>query len=151
EREKQESERKLKKIRDHYQVLKDIGHGAFGKVILARHLRTGAEVAVKILPRRLWRSLTCPEKLAMETLNHPNVIHLFQGSWRRGGRQCRGGTPFCILCGGSQEQKDRVSWAGICLQACPWARLALVRQVFSLRLLETDVGLPSVCKVTLPL
>ncbi|XP_027784517.2 sperm motility kinase Z-like [Marmota flaviventris] len=67
-----------KAFTDHYQVLKDIGHGAFGKVILARHLRTGAEVAVKILPRRFWRSLTCPEKLVMKTLNHPNVIHLFQ-------------------------------------------------------------------------
>ncbi|XP_077872048.1 putative sperm motility kinase W [Ictidomys tridecemlineatus] len=67
-----------KAFTDHYQVLKDIGHGAFGKVILARHLRTGAEVAVKVLPRRLWRSLTCPEILAMKTLNHPNVIHLFQ-------------------------------------------------------------------------
>ncbi|VTJ61424.1 Hypothetical predicted protein [Marmota monax] len=67
-----------KAFTDHYQVLKDIGHGAFRKVILARHLCTGAEVAVKILPKRLWRSLTCPEKLAMKTLNHLNVIHLFQ-------------------------------------------------------------------------
>ncbi|KAM4862370.1 sperm motility kinase Z-like [Urocitellus parryii] len=67
-----------KAFTDHYQVLKDIGHGAFGKVILARHLRTGAEVAVKVLPKRLWRSLTCSEKLAMKTLYHPNVIHLFQ-------------------------------------------------------------------------
>ncbi|XP_027784514.2 sperm motility kinase 2B-like [Marmota flaviventris] len=67
-----------KAFTDHYQVVKDIDHGAFGQVILARHLRTGAEVAVKVLPRSIWESLVLPEILALKTLNHPNVIQLFQ-------------------------------------------------------------------------
>ncbi|KAM4862378.1 sperm motility kinase 2B-like [Urocitellus parryii] len=67
-----------KAFTDHYQVLKDIGHGAYGQVILARHLHTGAEVAVKVLPRSMSENLVHSEILAMKTLNHPNVIQLFQ-------------------------------------------------------------------------
>nr|XP_027784509.1 sperm motility kinase 2B-like [Marmota flaviventris] len=67
-----------KAFTDHYQVLKDIDHGAYGQVILARHLRTGAKVAVKVLPRSMWENLVHSEILAMKTLNHPNVIQLFQ-------------------------------------------------------------------------
>ncbi|KAM5146985.1 putative sperm motility kinase W [Callospermophilus lateralis] len=66
-----------KAFTDHYQVVKDIDQGAFGQVILARHLRTGAKVAVKVLPR-CRESLVQSEILAMKTLNHPNVIQLFQ-------------------------------------------------------------------------
>nr|XP_027784513.1 sperm motility kinase 3A-like [Marmota flaviventris] len=67
-----------KAFTDHYQVLKDIGYGLFCQVKLARHLRTGAEVAVKVLPRSMWKTLVLPEIRAMKTLNHPNVIQLFQ-------------------------------------------------------------------------
>ncbi|XP_077872044.1 sperm motility kinase 2B-like [Ictidomys tridecemlineatus] len=67
-----------KAFTDHYQVVKDIDHGANGQVILARHLHTGAEVAVKVLPRSTWENLVHSEILAMKTLNHPNVIQLFE-------------------------------------------------------------------------
>ncbi|MBZ3890591.1 Sperm motility kinase 2B [Sciurus carolinensis] len=63
---------------DRYQVLRAIGHGAFSQVILARHLLTRAEVAVKVLEKRMWKSLARSEKRALMTLNHPNVIQLLQ-------------------------------------------------------------------------
>ena len=32
-------------------IIKTIGNGTFGKVVLARHIRTNEEVAIKILDR----------------------------------------------------------------------------------------------------
>uniref|UniRef100_A0A8D2BAA7 non-specific serine/threonine protein kinase n=1 Tax=Sciurus vulgaris TaxID=55149 RepID=A0A8D2BAA7_SCIVU len=63
---------------NHYHLLQTIGHGGFGQVKLARHLLTGAEVAVKILPkeRQVFPVLSEPDILM--TLSHPHVIQLFQ-------------------------------------------------------------------------
>ncbi|XP_076728364.1 LOW QUALITY PROTEIN: sperm motility kinase Z-like [Callospermophilus lateralis] len=63
---------------DHYQLLKTIGHGGFGQVKLARHLLTGAEVAVKILPKEGQVFPVLSEPDIMMTLSHPHVIQLFQ-------------------------------------------------------------------------
>lgn len=61
------------------------------------------------------------------------------GGWREEGRR---GMAFCLLCGLFSGAERQGVLAGIFLEACHWARLALVRQVFSLWLPETDVGLP---------
>ncbi|MBZ3874890.1 Sperm motility kinase 2B [Sciurus carolinensis] len=65
-------------VRDQYEVLEDIGHGAFGRVKLARHRLTGAEVAVKVLRKVAHNLPVLSEPDVMRTLEHPNVIQLFQ-------------------------------------------------------------------------
>ncbi|XP_054544939.1 MAP/microtubule affinity-regulating kinase 3-like [Talpa occidentalis] len=62
-----------------YVMLGRLGEGAHAKVKLARHLPTGTEVAIKIIPksgipqRFLDREVAC-----MKVLRHPNVLQLFQ-------------------------------------------------------------------------
>ncbi|XP_038583034.1 MAP/microtubule affinity-regulating kinase 3-like [Micropterus salmoides] len=65
-----------------YRLLKTIGKGNFAKVKLARHLRTGREVAIKIIDKtqlnpsslqKLFR-----EVRIMKLLNHPNIVKLFE-------------------------------------------------------------------------
>lgn len=38
-------------IKDHYEVLQDLGRGTYGKVVLAKCLETGTNVALKVLPK----------------------------------------------------------------------------------------------------
>ncbi|XP_053519644.1 serine/threonine-protein kinase MARK2-like [Artibeus jamaicensis] len=60
-----------------YLLLSPIGHGAFAKVMLARHLLTGTEVAVKII--RKWDfSERFQEVPSLKMLNHPNITKLFE-------------------------------------------------------------------------
>ncbi|KAL6032152.1 hypothetical protein STEG23_025091 [Scotinomys teguina] len=62
-----------------YAVLKTIGQGGYAKVKLAHHRLTGTLVAVKVLEKqRMWCSPVISEKDIMRTLDHPNVISLFQ-------------------------------------------------------------------------
>ncbi|XP_077874948.1 sperm motility kinase 2B-like [Ictidomys tridecemlineatus] len=63
---------------DQYEVLRAIGHGEFGQVHLARHHLTGAEVAVKVLKTETEDMSDLSEALMLESLEHPNVIQLFQ-------------------------------------------------------------------------
>ncbi|XP_027790340.2 sperm motility kinase 2B-like [Marmota flaviventris] len=63
---------------DHYRVLKDIGEGSFGKVVLARHLLTGLEVAVKVLPKTEENEPVLYERNWLMALEHQHVIQLFQ-------------------------------------------------------------------------
>nr|XP_027794146.1 sperm motility kinase 4A-like [Marmota flaviventris] len=65
-------------ITDHYELLRDIGEGGFGKVKLARHRLTGTEVVVKVVPKVGWNRPFLSEPLMMGGLDHPNVIRLFQ-------------------------------------------------------------------------
>ncbi|XP_053519787.1 serine/threonine-protein kinase MARK2-like [Artibeus jamaicensis] len=60
-----------------YVLLSTIGKGSFAKVMLARHIVTGAEVAVKITNRQ-GSSLAYRECQSLKKLNHPNVIKLFE-------------------------------------------------------------------------
>ena len=60
-----------------YELLSPIGKGSFSKVMLARHLVTGAEVAVKII-NKCGFSRVSQEAAILQRLNHPNVIKLFQ-------------------------------------------------------------------------
>ncbi|MBZ3882738.1 Sperm motility kinase 2B [Sciurus carolinensis] len=64
-------------FRDRYEVLRTIGRGGCAEVHVARHLLTGAEVAVKVLPK-VKRKLALSEPEVMRSLDHPNVIQLFQ-------------------------------------------------------------------------
>ncbi|XP_058433833.1 LOW QUALITY PROTEIN: sperm motility kinase 2B-like [Marmota monax] len=66
-------------LRDHqYEVLRDIGCGGFGQVQLARHCPTGAEVAVKVLPKTVQNLPFLSEPDKMRSLKHPHVIQLFE-------------------------------------------------------------------------
>ncbi|XP_044024195.1 MAP/microtubule affinity-regulating kinase 3-like isoform X2 [Siniperca chuatsi] len=65
-----------------YRLLKTIGKGNFAKVKLARHIRTGREVAIKIIDKTQLNP-TSLQKLfrevrIMKILNHPNIVKLFE-------------------------------------------------------------------------
>ena len=72
-----------------YRLLKTIGKGNFAKVKLAKHIPTGKEVAIKIIDKtqlnpgslqKLFR-----EVRIMKTLDHPNIVKLYQvsgDSWK---------------------------------------------------------------------
>ncbi|MBZ3868973.1 Sperm motility kinase Z [Sciurus carolinensis] len=64
-------------FRDRYEVLRPIGRGGSAEVQVARHLLTGAEVAVKVLPK-VKGKVALSEARVMKSLEHPNVIQLFQ-------------------------------------------------------------------------
>lgn len=72
-----------------YKFVKDIGRGNFSKVKLATHQLTRDNVSVKIVDRarldaRAQRMLSS-EVLTLESLNHPNILRLFQvvDMWNR--------------------------------------------------------------------
>ncbi|MBZ3884087.1 Sperm motility kinase 3 [Sciurus carolinensis] len=64
-------------FRDRYEVLRTIGRGGCAEVQVAHHLLTGAEVAVKVLPKVKGKA-ALSEASVMRWLDHPNVIQLFQ-------------------------------------------------------------------------
>ncbi|XP_076782635.1 sperm motility kinase Y-like [Arvicanthis niloticus] len=62
-----------------YKVLRTIGQGSNGKVLLARHRLTGTHVAIKVLVKN--NQLFQPammEAHIMRKINHPNIISLLQ-------------------------------------------------------------------------
>lgn len=65
-----------------YKLLKTIGKGNFARVMLARHLPTGSEVAIKIIDKTQLNANSL-EKLfrevsIMKILNHPNIVKLYE-------------------------------------------------------------------------
>ena len=78
-----------------FEVVREVGHGGFGAVYLARDRELGREVALKVLARAAApgsRELLLFEKEARVTaqLNHPNVVTLHDfGSWS--------GFPYLVL------------------------------------------------------
>ncbi|KAK3576305.1 hypothetical protein CHS0354_034035 [Potamilus streckersoni] len=38
-------------LKDHYEIIRDLGRGTYGKVVLAKCLETGTHVALKVLPK----------------------------------------------------------------------------------------------------
>ncbi|EYU35795.1 hypothetical protein MIMGU_mgv1a005038mg [Erythranthe guttata] len=66
-----------------YRLGKTLGHGSFGKVKIAEHIRTGHKVAIKILNRRRMKSPDMEEKVRREIkicrlFVHPHVIRLYE-------------------------------------------------------------------------
>ncbi|XP_051009634.1 putative sperm motility kinase W [Acomys russatus] len=69
----------IKNLHFHYRMLLPIGQGTYGSVRLAQHKLTGTLVAIKTIAnskRRLHWILS--EIAILETLEHPNIIRLFQ-------------------------------------------------------------------------
>jgi len=66
-----------------YQVLRKLGEGGMSFVYLAREIRTGGEVAIKVLSPRLASDLRSVERLRREAgfamrLDHPNVCRILR-------------------------------------------------------------------------
>ncbi len=66
-----------------YQVLSLLGKGGMGEVYLAKDLKLGREVALKILPRqfaqdRMRMRMFEREARAASALNHPNILTIFE-------------------------------------------------------------------------
>lgn len=65
-----------------YKLLKTIGKGNFARVMLARHIPTNCEVAIKIIDKTQLNTNSL-EKLfrevsIMKVLNHPNIVKLYE-------------------------------------------------------------------------
>ncbi|XP_048136211.1 SNF1-related protein kinase catalytic subunit alpha KIN10-like isoform X2 [Rhodamnia argentea] len=66
-----------------YKLIRNIGHGAFGKVKAAKHRLTGIKVAIKILKRQKMREKRMEDKVSREIkigklLEHPHIIRLYE-------------------------------------------------------------------------
>ena len=66
-----------------YRIGKTLGMGSFGKVKLAQHLATGAQVAIKILNRARIKELGMEEKVRREIkilrlFDQPHIIRLYE-------------------------------------------------------------------------
>lgn len=66
-----------------YKLGKTLGHGSFGKVKIAEHIRTGYKVAIKILNRRKMKNPDMEEKVRREIkicrlFVHPHIIRLYE-------------------------------------------------------------------------
>jgi MAP/microtubule affinity-regulating kinase len=65
-----------------YKLLKTIGKGNFARVMLAKHLPTSSEVAIKIIDKTQLNANSL-DKLSREVsimskLNHPNIVKLYE-------------------------------------------------------------------------
>ncbi|KAG6382832.1 hypothetical protein SASPL_157450 [Salvia splendens] len=70
-------------LRRNYRLGKTLGHGSFGKVKIAEHVRTGHKVAIKIINRRKMGGPEMEEKVRREIkicrlFVHPHVIRLYE-------------------------------------------------------------------------
>jgi serine/threonine-protein kinase len=65
-----------------YQLIEPLGTGGMSSVYRARHVETGHEVAVKILPRSLAKNATMLQRFlreakSAEALEHPNIVTIY--------------------------------------------------------------------------
>jgi serine/threonine protein kinase len=68
-------------IAGRYRVAAEIGQGGMGSVFLAQDQRLGKDVALKVLPRDLWRNANAVKRFRTEAraaslLNHPNTVRV---------------------------------------------------------------------------
>jgi serine/threonine protein kinase/Tol biopolymer transport system component len=68
---------------DHFQILRAIGHGGMGDVYLARDLKLGRQVAIKLLPPDFQQDAERlrffeREARAAAALSHPNVMAVYE-------------------------------------------------------------------------
>ena len=64
---------------DRYQLAAELGHGAMGRVFLARDRKLGRDVAVKVLAQQSpeWVRRFEREARAAAAIEHPNVLAVF--------------------------------------------------------------------------
>ena len=72
-----------------YRVIRELGRGGMGAVYLARHARTGVEVALKVMLPNVAASKSATERFFREIentkiLQHPNVVQLHESGCSRG-------------------------------------------------------------------
>jgi len=72
-----------------YQIVKELGRGGMGAVYLAKHERTGTEVALKVMLPQVAATKSAAEKFLREIdntkiLRHPNVVRLHDSGCSRG-------------------------------------------------------------------
>ena len=67
-------------VKKDYTFMKELGKGTYGNVYLAKHKVTGWEWAIKEIQRTKikWYERFINEVTAMKTLDHPNIIKLFE-------------------------------------------------------------------------
>lgn len=70
----------LEDILTNYQVLRNLGEGGFSQVVLARHVLTGTEVAIKIVDKGEQAMCGCwsEEVDCLTALRHPHIIELYE-------------------------------------------------------------------------
>jgi len=67
----------------YYQVIKKIGWGAFGKVLLAKHRLTGKRVAIKQIDKKFMndefnKNKVIQEVFILQKISHSNIIRLLE-------------------------------------------------------------------------
>ena len=72
-----------------YLVLKELGRGGMGTVLLARHRRMDREVAIKVLPVTAMESESAVARFFQEVkvaakLIHPNIVHAYDAGEHKG-------------------------------------------------------------------
>jgi len=65
-----------------YQLIQPLGAGGMSSVFKARHIESGLEVAIKILPRNLAKNPTLLQRFlrearSAESLEHPNIVSIY--------------------------------------------------------------------------
>ncbi len=72
-----------------YAIVKELGRGGMGAVYLARHEKTGRQVALKVMLPKVAASPRAAESFLRETVNtqalrHPNVVRLWEAGCSQG-------------------------------------------------------------------
>ena len=132
-----------------YEIVKELGHGGMGAVYLARHQKTGQQVALKVMLPKVAASQRATESFLRETVNtqalqHANVVRL----WEAG---CSHGTFFFTLefCDGGSVDKLMTCRGGklsidearpIILQALDGLHYAHHAEIPHVRLKDGSIG-----------
>jgi tRNA A-37 threonylcarbamoyl transferase component Bud32 len=118
-------------VMDQYEVLEVIGQGGMAIVYAARHQVTGQEVALKVLPpemaaHRGLQSRFVAEARALASLDHPNIVHLYnfgadQGCFVLAMQLVRGETWEKLIVGGDLPWRRSVEIARDVTRALEYA------------------------------
>jgi serine/threonine-protein kinase len=133
-----------------YRIVKELGRGGMGAVYLARHDKTGKQVALKVMLPKVAASRRATESFLRETVNtqvlrHPNVVRLREAG-------CSQGTFFFTLefCDGGSVDRLMARRGGklsiddarpIILQALDGLHYAHHAEIPHVRLKDGSIGL----------
>lgn len=70
-----------------FDIIKKLGQGTYGKVQLGINKETGQEVAIKTIKKSKIESEADLVRIRreiqiMSSVQHPNIIHIYEGKWR---------------------------------------------------------------------